>query len=358
MNSRIAALMLAGGLGLIATGSVQAQVAFSPFVSSTGGEPIGFSYAGNKFVGSNYFNNQLYQTDLSGGNVQAFGTPIPIGSGSIGEIYVSSSLGLGEFGSPGARDVFAGSEAAGNIYRFSNDGSTQTLFASGLVGGVRGIAFDPFGTYGNKMLVTTRAGNVYTIDSGGTASLLANVGGDAEGLDFAPQSFGNIAAGTLVVVSEGTGRLNAISAAGGMTDLGLQFNTPEMLSFVPTNLGVSGNPLEGFYAANYASNVIKAETTSFSGMLGDAVITEEGTHDMYRISWDGSSFQKSLIGHFPNQPEDGVFVTAAILNPGCTATNSCGVAPIPEPETYAMMLAGLGLLGFMARRRSRAQAPS
>jgi len=26
-------------------------------------------------------------------------------------------------------------------------------------------------------------------------------------------------------------------------------------------------------------------------------------------------------------------------------------APIPEPEAYAMLLAGLGLLGFMARRR-------
>lgn len=28
-------------------------------------------------------------------------------------------------------------------------------------------------------------------------------------------------------------------------------------------------------------------------------------------------------------------------------------APIPEPETYAMMLAGLGLMGFVARRRSK-----
>jgi hypothetical protein len=27
------------------------------------------------------------------------------------------------------------------------------------------------------------------------------------------------------------------------------------------------------------------------------------------------------------------------------------VAPVPEPETYAMLLAGLGLLGFAARRR-------
>ena len=31
-------------------------------------------------------------------------------------------------------------------------------------------------------------------------------------------------------------------------------------------------------------------------------------------------------------------------------------APIPEPETYAMLLAGLGLLGFHARRRKQKEA--
>jgi PEP-CTERM motif-containing protein len=36
---------------------------------------------------------------------------------------------------------------------------------------------------------------------------------------------------------------------------------------------------------------------------------------------------------------------------GLTGTIGNGVPAIPEPETYAMMLAGLGLLGFVARRR-------
>jgi hypothetical protein len=28
------------------------------------------------------------------------------------------------------------------------------------------------------------------------------------------------------------------------------------------------------------------------------------------------------------------------------------LAPVPEPETWGMLLAGLGLVGFMARRKS------
>jgi hypothetical protein len=34
-------------------------------------------------------------------------------------------------------------------------------------------------------------------------------------------------------------------------------------------------------------------------------------------------------------------------------SSAASAAPIPEPETYAMMLAGLGLLGFAARRRKQ-----
>ena len=48
--------------------------------------------------------------------------------------------------------------------------------------------------------------------------------------------------------------------------------------------------------------------------------------------------------------------TAQILSvwketPGSPTQDLAVFAPVPEPDTYAMMLAGLGLMGFVARRR-------
>ena len=35
---------------------------------------------------------------------------------------------------------------------------------------------------------------------------------------------------------------------------------------------------------------------------------------------------------------------------GQGSCNYCSISPVPEPETYAMLLAGLGLMGFILRR--------
>jgi hypothetical protein len=51
--------------------------------------------------------------------VAKFGAPVASFSG---EVYVSSSLGIGGFG---PRDVYAGSEGVGTVYRFAHDGSSQ-----------------------------------------------------------------------------------------------------------------------------------------------------------------------------------------------------------------------------------------
>ena len=336
-----ALLLVAAAAGLACT-SAQA-VTFSTFVTGPsiaatvgGNSTIGFAYAGNKFVGSVYFNQQLYSTDLTGGSVAKFGAPVAEFSG--GETYVSSSLGIGGFG---PRDVYAGNQSTGNIFRFANDGSSQGLFASGMNGGVRSIAFDPYGLYGNNMIVATASGSIYKVSNTGVATLLASVGADTEGISFAPQAFGPYAAGTLFVGSEGLGRMSAISTNGVITTVVSGLSLPEMLSFVPLNLGTSGNPVEGFYAASYPSNIQKAAASDFTAYIGDAIITAEGGGQVYDIHWNGSTFVTTNIAAFPGQAEDGIFVTADII----------GTAP--EPGTWALMLAGMGVLGTVARRRRR-----
>ena len=46
---------------------------------------------------------------------------------------------------------------------------------------------------------------------------------------------------------------------------------------------------------------------------------------------------------FTNSPSINAFEVA----------NFTVTAPVPEPETYVLMLAGLGAVGFMSRRRRR-----
>jgi hypothetical protein len=324
-------------------------VTFNTFVTSTdlqstlgNNATIGFAYAGDKFVGSVYFganNDQLYSTDLNGGNVQKFGAPI---AGFSGEVYVSSSLGIGGFG---PRDVYAGSQSGGDVWRIAHDGSSQSSFVTGLAGGVRSIAFDPYGLYGHEMIVATSAGNVYRVNNAGAATLLANVGEDAEGLSFAPQAFGNFAAGTLFVASESSGTLRAITPGGTKTTVVSGLFGAEMVSFVPLNLGSSGSAVEGFYAAAFPNDIQKADAADFAGLLGQAIITSETGHHVFAVRWDAatSSFVTSDIGVFPAQPEDGIFVTSDIIRP-----------PVPEPASGALMLGGLaGFAGLAWRRRRR-----
>ena len=331
-------------------GANAATISFNTFVSSSSinavegqNNTIGVTYAGNKFVGSVYFganNNQLYSTDLTGGNVQQFGSPIPTANG---EVVLAASLGQGGFPTG---DIYTGSQANGNIYHIGNAGGAATLFTSGLAGGVRGILFDPDSTFGGDMLVTTSSGNIYRVNSAGVATVLASVGEDTEGMDIATSAWGPFA-GYLLVDSEGTGNLRLISPTGAVTLIGT-VPEAETVSFVPLNLGLSGNPLEGFYVANYAVDVQFADASQFAGLQGDAVITSEVSSNspLWDIHYDSGSGKFSvtkLSGTLPNQSEDGIFVTTQ------------RIIDVSSPEPSTLFLAGGGfLIAGLIRRKRRA----
>lgn len=88
----------------------------------------------------------------------------------------------------------------------------------------------------------------------------------------------------------------------------------------------NGNLLSGNLRFNNLSNSVVADAKSMlNTALGNSAI-----HNLYQFTALNSS------------------------GAGINSQRMLTVTPVPEPETYAMMFAGLGLLGFMARRKKRA----
>lgn len=88
------------------------------------------------------------------------------------------------------------------------------------------------------------------------------------------------------------------------------------------------------------------------------------------MGWNGSTHEGTIFGHLIANGFDVhakyLFFRAGEYNGLGTSTNGTNndylvwgvnvATPVPEPETYVLLLAGLGLLGFAARRRAKKAA--
>jgi hypothetical protein len=189
-----------------------------------------------------------------------------------------------------------------------------------------GIDFNPVadGAGGSSLRLVTSAGNNYAINVntgvtsviGNTASIIqTNFGGVA----YTNSTNDPVPASTqLYYIDFFTDELFRADTA---------FNAPSIVK-----VGSLGFDTVGAYGFD-----ITADGQAFAS-LTDSITGQGGLYSINLMT--GAA---SLIGDFG--------VSSPLL---AGMTVAAGLAPVPEPETYAMMLAGLGLVGWMALLRRRA----
>jgi len=122
-------------------------------------------------------------------------------------------------------------------------------------------------------------------------------------------------------------------------------NSPTASGAVGTLLA-TGSLLPG---ANQSSVGTLPQSPSFTAFAGAnlSFVVEPATAGFFQSP---NPFYNVAISSFINSPSQVTPITG-----GFTITNGGGsvnfAQPIPEPETYALFLAGLGALGWVARRR-------
>ena len=113
-----------------------------------------------------------------------------------------------------------------------------------------------------------------------------------------------------------------------------------------------GTPYEGMefivWGSNDGTTWTQGKITSIYRDGFDTALTGLGLYDNYSSQWSfGTSYTEfSVTGgnHLVGIGQDAEGEIDALY------------APIPEPSTYALLLAGLGIVGYAARRRAQADA--
>ncbi len=95
-------------------------------------------------------------------------------------------------------------------------------------------------------------------------------------------------------------------------------------------------------------------TLAIEGPLGVDIFSASGFEITNQNNAYGAfnlNTSPTASGLFSVNLDTGAAFQIASFTGGVTALTSASVSPVPEPETYGMLMAGLGLVGFVSRRR-------
>jgi len=135
------------------------------------------------------------------------------------------------------------------------------------------------------------------------------------------------------------------------------FDSGNLLAIVANDLGIydeARSDNKGVEPEGVSLLEIDGRTIAFIGLER----TTESAIAMYDITDPANAtFIDMIVGATDVSPEglkafemNGQFFLA-VSNEVSSTTTLYALAPVPEPETWAMLVAGLGLVGAVARRR-------
>lgn len=195
-----------------------------------------------------------------------------------------------------------------------------------------------FATLAEGLLINNQfeesLGIIFSLEGGGSPRL-AKVGNPVTAF----QGYGGI--GDNPAPSQGIGQyfLTDDGALSGLT------SPPLIVTYLTPTDAVSGVILDIDFDERF---LIEAKDSSGNVLQTLTIVAgDSGTGDGIATSW---SFRRQSAD-IASIRFSGTRLASGVFGLGFDNFDARNAPPVPEPETYALMLAGLGMVGFVARRR-------
>jgi hypothetical protein len=142
-----------------------------------------------------------------------------------------------------------------------------------------------------------------------------------------------------------TAQLTAVVGAGVEFPEGSLTSLDPLLDPVPVVIDVGSATIDIDYLAGGVTP---------PGGFNGYVFSFTGAPAILSVSLDPASTYTPLV----TIEGDSIFVNDACLTLSATSRALISVTPVPEPDIYAMMMGGLGLVSLLARRRRKGRLPA